>query len=72
MVIAFGARRNATTNGGDASRVGALRQRLTDRHVISAVCEPLFMAFSPITRDEAAEKCSDARRVAPIRASVWW
>ena len=71
MVIAFGARRNATTNGGDASRVGALRQRLADRHVISAFCEPLFMAFSP-TRDEAAEKCPDARRVAPIRASVWW
>ena len=50
---------NASTNGGDASRVGhfseatsrvgflqprpaELKQRLTDKHVISAVCEPLF------------------------------
>ena len=33
---------NASTNGGDASRVGILRQRLTDRRVISVVCESLF------------------------------
>ena len=32
---------NATSNGGRVPR-RALRQRLTDKRVISAVCEPLF------------------------------
>ena len=33
---------NATSNGGDASRVGILRQKFTDKRVISAACEPLL------------------------------
>ena len=33
---------NATSNGGDASRVGIIRQRLTDKRAKLAVCEPLF------------------------------
>ena len=46
--------------GGDASRVRALRQKLTDKRVISAVCEPLFGV--------RALFFTDAGRVAPIRA----
>ena len=55
--------------GGDASRFvffssldsrRALRQRLTNRRVISAVCEPLFSV--------RALYFTDAERVAPIRA----
>ena len=34
---------NASTNGGDASRVGILRQKFTDKRVISAACEPVCM-----------------------------
>ena len=75
MVVAFGARRNANTNGGDASRVGALRQRLTDRHVISAVCEPLFMAFS--RRETRLLKNAPTRDASPplelaFGGSAWW
>ena len=33
---------NASTNGGDASR-GILRQKFTDKRVISAACEPVCM-----------------------------
>ena len=70
---------NASTNGGDASRVGfllprlasvflqprpaELKQRLTDKRVISAVCEPLFCVWTL--------HFTDARRVAPISACVW-
>ena len=61
---------NASTNGGDASRVGflqprpaELKQRFTDKHVISAVCEPLFSVLTL--------HFPDARRVAPISACVW-
>ena len=70
---------NASTNGGDASRVGfllprlasvflqprpaELKQRLTDEHVINAVCEPLFCVLTL--------HFPDARRVAPISACVW-
>ena len=39
---------------------GKLKQRLTDSSEISTICEPLFSAIFP-----------DARRVAPIRVSVW-
>ena len=42
----------------------ALRQRLTNRRVISAVCEPLFSVW-------AFTLMPDAGRVAPIRGSVW-
>ena len=40
-----------------------IKEKLTDRHVISAVCEPLFgvLAFALMP---------DARRVAPISACV--
>ena len=58
---------NASTNGGDASRVGILRQKFTDKRVISAVCEPVFVYLHCIIflmRDEAAEKYFDAGRVA--------
>ena len=34
---------NANSNGGDASSRRDLRQRLTDRSVISAICESLFI-----------------------------
>ena len=55
---------NATSNGGDASRVGHKSKDSHDRRVISAACEPLLgvwtFAFMP-----------DAGRVAPIRGSVW-
>ena len=61
---------NASTNGGDASRVGfllsrlaELKQRLTDKRVISTVCEPLFSVLTL--------HFPDARRVAPISACVW-
>ena len=33
---------NATSNGGDASRVGIKAKAITDRRVISAACEPLL------------------------------
>ena len=45
---------------------GFLRQRLTNKRVISAVCEPLLgvLAFALMP--------DNAGRVAPIRACVWW
>ena len=42
----------------------ALRQRLTNRRVISAVCEPLFSVW-------VFTLMPDAGRVAPISGSVW-
>ncbi len=42
----------------------ALSQRLTNRRVISAVCEPLFSVW-------AFTLMPDAGRVAPISGSVW-
>ena len=42
-----------------ATRPAALRQRLTDKRVIGAVCEPLFGVW--------ALYFTDAGRVAPIR-----
>ena len=57
---------------GDASRVGffsslisrlGIKQRLTDGSVIGTVCEPLFSVWTL--------HFPDARRVAPIRGSVW-
>ena len=45
---------NATSNGGDASRVGILRQKFTDKRVISAACEPMCMNL-----------CLNARRETP-------
>ena len=45
-----------------------LRQRLTDRRVISAVCEPVFVYVHCIIflmRDEGVEKYFEAGRVAP-------
>ena len=44
-------------------RPAELKQRLTDKHVISAVCEPLFCVRTL--------HFPDARRVAPISACVW-
>ena len=43
---------------------GFLRQRFTNKRVISAVCEPLFGVW-------AFALMPDARRVAPISACVW-
>ena len=48
----------SSTNGGDASCIGIL---LLSRLFLG------YYALLPL-RDEAAEKCPDARRVAPIRA----
>ena len=44
-------------------RPAELKQRLTDKRVISAVCEPLFSVLTL--------HFPDARRVAPISACVW-
>ena len=44
-------------------RLAELKQRLTDKRVISAVCEPLFCVRTL--------HFPDARRVAPISACVW-
>ena len=54
---------NATTNGGDASRVG----KRCSYYFVACVF-PLLSLFR--RGDEAAEKFSDARRVAPISGSV--
>ena len=61
LVLAFLQALNANTNGGDASRVGKR-------------CSFYLVEFvSPFStpQDEAAEKCPDAGRVAPISGSVW-
>ena len=50
--------------GATRPALRALRQRLTDRRVISAVCEPLFSVW-------AFTLMPDAGRVAPISGSVW-
>ena len=44
-------------------RPAELKQRLTDKRVISAVCEPLFSVLTL--------HFPDARRVAPISGCVW-
>ena len=53
---------------------GKSRQRLTASRVISAVCEPLYLVYEHciFSRPEAAEKCPDAGRVAPISGSVFY
>ena len=50
---------NASTNGGDASRVGILRQKFTDKRVISAACEPVCMNLCLNARRETRllKKC---------------
>ena len=45
-------------------RLAELKQRLTDKRVISAVCEPLFCVRTL--------HFPDARRVAPIRGCVYF
>ena len=65
--------KNATTKrkhktlplmGATRPASGFLRQRLTDKRVISGVCEPLFGVW-------AFALMPDAGRVAPISACAW-
>ena len=51
----------------EATRLASgIKERLTDRHVISAVCESLFCSVW------AFSLMPDAGRVAPISACAWW
>ena len=51
---------------GATRLASGIKERLTDRHVISAVCESLFSSVW------AFSLMPDAGRVAPIRACAWW
>ena len=57
----MGATRPASAFSAVSSR--RIKKRLTDRSVIGTVCEPLFSVWTL--------HFPDARRVAPIRGSVW-
>ena len=65
-VVHWQSQENTQALMGATRLASGIKERLTDRHVISAVCESLFSSVW------AFSLMPDAGRVAPISACAWW